>query len=170
MPLMSVLLDRVAIWLATGLGVGLVSPAPGTIGSLWGLLLVWAIDQLPGTGGQIAVILLVLVLSSLLCTRAARVLGGRSDPQEIVLDEIVALPIVFVGLGDKSPALWLTGWLLFRVFDISKPPPVRQLERLPEGWGIVADDVAAAIYALLVLRGAIWLDGLLTLGWLQAPA
>ena len=62
----------------------------------------------------------------------------------MALDEIVALPIVFLGLGEPNAAAWVAGFVLFRVMDITKPPPVKWGERLPGGWGIVADDLLAA--------------------------
>jgi phosphatidylglycerophosphatase A len=156
--------SRGAIWLATGLGIGLVAPAPGTIGGLWGLPLAWALGWLEPTWQMVAVPLLVLAAVAI-CTLAARALGGGKDPQAIVLDEIVALPIVYLGVWQRNPAIWIAGFLLFRLFDITKPPPCRQLERLPAGWGVVADDCMAAGYACLSLHAVLWLD----LSWL-APA
>jgi len=80
-------------------------------------------------------------------TLAARA-SGTKDPQFVVIDEVAGqlIALIAVPLGWKT---FLTGFILFRVFDIIKPPPVRQLERLPEGTGIVLDDVAAGIFALL---------------------
>ena len=78
--------------------------------------------------------------------RAARDLGGKKDPGSIVWDEIASFPIVFWGHAVTPWSLGL-GYLLHRVFDISKPPPTRRLERLPGGWGIMADDVMAAVFA-----------------------
>lgn len=162
------LTDRLAMWLSTGLGVGLVSPAPGTIGGLWGLPLAWLVGGLEQPASQVACIVAIGIASALLCSVAARVLGGTKDPQSIVLDEIAALPIAYLGIEERSPAIWFAGWLLFRVFDISKPPPVKLFERLPAGWGIMADDWAAAVYACLSLHALIWLDRTLELGWLAA--
>lgn len=158
--------SRGALWLATGVGVGLVSPAPGTIGGLWGLPLAWALAFMEPAGQQIAILISVLVAVGI-CSCAAQALGGSKDPQAIVLDEIVALPIVYLGVGQRSPAVWVAGFLLFRLFDISKPFPARQAERLPTGWGIVADDCVAAAYACLALHALLWLDGALDLAWLS---
>jgi phosphatidylglycerophosphatase A len=160
--------SRGAMWLATGLGVGLVTPAPGTIGGLWGLPLAWAVGHLE-PALQVTAVMALVFAAVAICTLAARALGGGKDPQAIVLDEIVALPIVFLGVWQRSPAIWIAGFLLFRVFDISKPPPCKQLERLPAGWGIVADDCVAALYACLALHGLLWLDASLGYAWL-APA
>ena len=144
------LTDRLAVWLATGFGIGLVTPAPGTVGGLWGLPLSWAIMRLPSVGWQVLATLAVGLLATNICSRAVRMIGG-DDPQEIVLDEIAALPIVYFASGLTNWRVLWVGWLLFRLFDITKPPPVRNLEKLPGGWGVIADDAAAACYACLTL-------------------
>ncbi len=147
-----------AVWVGTGLGVGLVSPAPGTIGGLWGLPLAWLVMQLGPLGVQLLVIVLIGVASVVICSVAATALGGSKDPQAIVLDEIAALPIVYIGIDNPGPAVWLAGWLLFRLFDITKPPPTRQFEKLPGGLGIMADDWIAAIEACVLLHILIAVD------------
>jgi len=144
------LADRLAVWLATGLGIGLVTPAPGTVGGLLGLPLSWAIMQLPTLGWQIVATLVVGLVATNICSRAVRMIGG-DDPQEIVLDEIAVLPIVYLASGLTNWRVLWAGWLLFRLFDITKPLPARNLEKLPGGWGVIADDAAAAIYACLAL-------------------
>ena len=159
---MNVLKDRVSLWLATGLGVGMVAAAPGTVGGLWGIAVAWAVGQLSTVVAQCVAIALLLLLGVAVCQRAAIVLGGK-DPQAIVLDEIVALPIVYLGVEKKCLAVWIGGWVLFRAFDIAKPPPVRQVERLPGAWGIMADDVVAAGYAWMVLHSLLWLSEIC--GW-----
>jgi phosphatidylglycerophosphatase A len=150
------LAGKLAVWIATGLGVGLVAPAPGTVGGLWGLPLAWALLQIPTPGGQLAAIGILGLLGVALCTRAMHALGGMKDPQAIVLDEIASVPIVFIGLSGAEPWVWVAGYGLLRLFDISKPFPCKWLERLPAGWGIMADDWMAAIYAALALRGLLW--------------
>jgi phosphatidylglycerophosphatase A len=83
-------------------------------------------------------------------TRIARA-SGIKDPQFVVIDETAGQLITLIG----APLSWktfLAGFILFRVFDILKPPPVRQLEKLPEGTGIVVDDVAAGVYGWVVLH------------------
>ncbi len=136
---------------------------PGTVGALWGLPLAWGIQHVPGWGWQAAVIAALLALGIPLCTAAARRLGGK-DPSAVVWDEISTMPIVFFLVPlDFSQVGWITlvaGFALHRLFDITKVPPARQLERLPEGLGIMADDVAAAIYARIALQGVIWILGL----------
>jgi phosphatidylglycerophosphatase A len=109
---------------------------------------------------QLAVLVVICLLGIPLCTRAARDLGGKKDPGAIVWDEIVSMPITFLLVPMTSPAVVIVGFLLNRVFDISKPPPARQLERLPDGLGIMADDLAAGVYSCGVLHL------LLALGWI----
>lgn len=150
-----------AVWLATGLGVGLVTPAPGTFGALWGLP--WAWTLLAGYGGPWAWLSVPvgILLGVPLCTRAARDLGGKKDPGAIVWDEIATVPIVFLPMllvsTLSATPLWLAiGFGLHRLFDISKPWPCRSLEKLPDGWGIMMDDVVAALYGAVVLAGLLW--------------
>jgi phosphatidylglycerophosphatase A len=76
---------------------------------------------------------------------------GKKDPQIVVIDEVIGQWIALAGAAAYSPAAWIAAFLLFRTFDIWKPWPVRQLEKLPGGTGIVMDDVMAGIYAALVL-------------------
>ena len=141
-----------ASWIATGLGLGLWLPAPGTVGAALGSLLAWGISQLPGTAWQVATILAINLAGIPLCTAAGRALGGKKDNQAIVLDEITSVPLVFLFVTPLSGWTLLAGFLLHRVFDISKPPPARQLERLPDGLGVMADDWAAGVYACVALH------------------
>lgn len=137
---------------ATFFGAGLGKPGPGTWGSVAAVLL-WA-----GYGGLLhpsqhrmllvlcGGIILSIALGVPAATRAARE-SGRKDPGFVVIDEVAGQWIALLG----SPVDWRHAGIalvLFRLFDITKPFPARQLERLPEGWGIVFDDVAAGLYAL----------------------
>lgn len=148
------------VWLASGLGLGFLPWAPGTWGSLWGLPLAWAIGMLPWPAG-LGVAGVVWLVGVPLCTAAARRLGAK-DPGAVVWDEIAAFPVVFLLIDLQRPFVELLpalagGFVLFRVFDILKPPPIRWLERLRGGWGIMADDLAAGAYACLALHGLVWL-------------
>jgi phosphatidylglycerophosphatase A len=137
---------------ATFFGVGLGSPGPGTWGSVAAVLLWGAIAWLfhPTPNGLLRVVLIGIVLSIASGVAAATIAAresGRHDPQFVVIDEVAGQWIALLG----SPADFrhgLIALILFRLFDITKPFPVRQLEKLPEGWGIVFDDVAAGLYAL----------------------
>jgi phosphatidylglycerophosphatase A len=99
----------------------------------------------------IAVLLAVGVWSASVTERYV----GRTDPGIIVIDEIVGMLLTFAFLNVGFGSL-VFGFVLFRVFDIVKPYPARACERLPGGWGVMADDVVAALYAQAVLRGGIW--------------
>ena len=132
------------VLLATGFGIGYAPFAPGTFGSLLGLPLVWGIQQLP-IWGQMAAPVVCFALGVPICGIAARRMGLK-DPGAIVLDEIAAFSVVFL-LVQISLVTAVLGFALFRLFDISKPWPVKPLEKLPGGLGIMADDFAAAVYA-----------------------
>jgi phosphatidylglycerophosphatase A len=105
---------------------------------------------------QLAIVAAICVAGIPLCTSAARRLGGRKDPGSIVFDEIASVPITFFLIPLNTPWIVVAGFLLHRLFDITKPPPARALERLPEGLGIMADDWIAGLYSNLALHGLIW--------------
>jgi phosphatidylglycerophosphatase A len=152
---MTRLLDRVALFTATGLGSGYSPVAPGTAGSIVGLLLFLPLAGRPWAV-QLAATALVTAVGALAAHRVAQ-LVARKDPGLVVVDEVAGQWITFVSLP-FTPAVAVAGFLLFRAMDILKPWPARALERLPGGIGIMADDVAAGIYAQLLLRVglAIW--------------
>ena len=211
---------RLALAIATGFGVGYIPKAPGTFGSLVGiivailthpvsLIMIVGLLFLNGAGlgidvpmfrGRSAPVLLLipslvaLVIVGLLgvwSSSRAAAYAGLTDPQHVVIDEVsgmhltLVLAIMPVGLpthllpSDEASVFglysalsllnWkylLLGFILFRVFDIWKPWPIRRLEKLPGGWGIMADDWMAGIYAAILLRVALHF-GLLTfhIGW-----
>jgi phosphatidylglycerophosphatase A len=161
---------RLAVWLATGLGVGLSFPAPGTIGGLWGVPLALAIHRLPHPYWQWGAIALLLVAAAGVCSLAASEMGAAKDPGAIVLDEIVVLPIVFLATDVLTWPMLVAGYLSFRLFDVWKPGPVGWAERLPRGWGIVADDVVAAFIALSFLHLIVHFDETWGLHWLATAA
>jgi phosphatidylglycerophosphatase A len=135
---------------ATFFGIGRLKPGPGTWGSVATVLLWAALAQfLPA---NLRVLVAVTLAAAVVCIgipAATLVARGyrKKDPQFVVIDEVAGQLTALIGapLGWKS---FLAGFILFRTFDILKPPPVRQLEVLPEGIGIVVDDVAAGLYAL----------------------
>jgi len=146
------------VCLATGLGVGRVRWASGTVGgALWGLPLAYLLGQvrLPI---RVVVIVAICAAGIPICTAACRRLGGAKDPGSIVLDEIASMPMTFFLIPMTGLQVVFAGFLLNRAFDIAKPAPARQLEHLPEGLGVMADDWAAGIYSCLVLHLLVWLD------------
>jgi len=148
---------RAPLWatlVATFFGIGRLHPGPGTWGSAAAVLL-WASAARvlpPSLRTPVAIALagLVMLIGIPAATRVARA-SATKDPQFVVIDEVAGQLITLIAV----PLAWktfLAGLILFRVFDIVKPPPVRHLERLPEGTGIVLDDVAAGIFALLAMH------------------
>ncbi len=127
--------------------------SPGTVGSLWGLPLWWAVSQAPGRPLQWGILVLLLVIGGPLCTRAARqlvalgIVASEKDPQPITYDEYTTVPVVLAFAPEATGWWWAAGFALHRAFDITKPWPCNQLERLPAGWGVMADDIAASVYA-----------------------
>lgn len=142
--------EKVGYWMSIGFGLGLIPVAPGTFGSLLGPPLVWIVQtRIPGYGIQAMIGVVLFFLGVRVCDVGARVLG-RKDPGAVVFDEIVAFFVVFAMI----PVTWrsaILGFLLFRLFDISKPWPVKRLEKLPGGWGVMVDDLMAGLYAGLCL-------------------
>ena len=151
------------LWLAQGFGIGRIPFAPGTFGSLLGVLWFAVLLSTQSIWGFVGGMVGGVIASVWICGRAEAILKQR-DPGSIVLDEICAVPICFVPcvvsewlrqakwpplelfFGATTWYLTATIFVLFRVFDILKPPPVRQSQRLPGGWGVVTDDVLAAVY------------------------
>lgn len=133
--------------LATGFGFGFSRIMPGTVGALWGIPLAWAVVQIPAIELQIAACIILCFIAIPVCERAEHQLGKGKDPGCIVADEYLTLPIVYLGLP-FTPWVILSGFVFHRIFDITKPPPIRQLQRLNGGVGIVIDDVLAALFAL----------------------
>jgi phosphatidylglycerophosphatase A len=142
-----------ATLVATFFGVGRLKPGPGTWGSV-ATVVVWAITArwIPEsslTFAATAAAALVTMVGIPAATSVARA-SGLKDPQFVVIDEVAGQLITLIGAALTWQSL-LTGLILFRAFDIVKPPPVRQLERLPEGTGIVIDDVGAGLYGLIIM-------------------
>jgi phosphatidylglycerophosphatase A len=135
--------------LATGFGSGYSPIAPGTAGSVVGLILFWPLRRL-GFAATLVATVVVFVLGVVVADAVARRLG-RKDPGLIVIDEVIGMWVSLIALP-LTPTTALAAFLLFRLMDIVKPYPARQLERLSGGLGIMADDVMAGAYANLLLR------------------
>ena len=142
-------------WLVgTFFGVGTLRPGPGTWGSTVTVLLWAGFAQYFPAQLQLPLNILLAILAIAIgipaATRVARA-SGKKDPQHVVIDEVAGQLITLVA----APLHWkpmLAGLILFRVFDMWKPVPVRNLEKLPEGTGIMMDDVAAGVYGLIVMQ------------------
>lgn len=136
-------------WLASGFGAGRAPLAPGTFGTLVGIPIALLLSLAP-LPGQVLLVLALLPFAAWVCGAAERS-SGHIDPGWIVLDEIVGFCIATLGL---APAVggYLAAFLLFRLFDILKPPPANWVDsRVRGGWGILLDDVLAGVYARAVL-------------------
>jgi phosphatidylglycerophosphatase A len=145
---------RWATMVATFFYVGRLRPAPGTWGSLATALLWWLLASHLPAQLRLPVDLVLIVIVTAIGIPAATLEArgcGMKDPSHVVIDEVAGQLITFLA----CPIVWqalLAGFILFRGFDIVKPPPIRRLEHLPEGTGIVVDDLAAGVYALIVLQ------------------
>lgn len=133
-------------WLATGFGFGLSPILPGTVGTLWGIPLFGAISglELPV---QIAACVVFTLIAVPICATAEPLIGKGKDPGCIVADEYLTLPICYLGLP-FTPWVILSGFVFHRIFDITKPTPIKQLQNIKGGVGIVIDDFLAALLAL----------------------
>ena len=160
---------KLTVFLAQGFGAGRMPFAPGTFGSVVGFLPFVVLLGLGNLWWYIAGVLVLALGAVPLCGRAEVILNQK-DPGSIVLDEIVAIPFCFlswVGLVYFKTGVWpsphyffVEHWpmsigvfIAFRFFDVLKPWPVRQSQRLPAGWGVVVDDLLAAGYVNLLIFG-----------------
>ena len=164
----------IVTFLSTGLGTGLSPFAPGTAGAALGLAGAWLLARalattapsLTAAAGLLTSGLIVGVAGVPLSARTARILAAK-DPGCIVIDEIsgqlvasAAVPLFAYPTLRIEAAAWIASFLLFRLFDVWKPGLVRRVQDLPEGWGIVVDDIAAGLLAAGCLAA-----GAALLGW-----
>jgi phosphatidylglycerophosphatase A len=146
---------RFAVFIATAGYCGYFPIAPGTVGSAAGLLVYLLVSWAGLPMLDVAAIGLTFAGGAWAATHAERFFGGI-DPGPVVIDEVLGMLVTLAFI----PAGWqamLAGFLLFRVFDVIKPFPANRLETLHGGFGIMADDAMAGVYANLGLRGLIWL-------------
>jgi len=154
-PGLRFLLSHPANWVSLGLGSGLLRPGPGT----WGTALAWAIFAALAPGGAadpataLVIVAVALIIGAWAAEHTAAMLG-ETDPSTIVVDEMVAFWLVLVMLpaGEHVFRLQAIAFVLFRFFDITKPPPIRTIDRRwKNAVGVMADDLVAAFYTLLVI-------------------
>lgn len=154
--------SRAPLWanlIATFFGAGRLRPGPGTWGSLAAVLIWLGLSRFISPTWQTPALAAMVVAATAIGIPAATATAkasGVKDPQFVVIDEVAGQWITLL----FAPVAWktlLAGFILFRGFDIVKPPPVRQLEKLPWGTGIVLDDVAAGFYALAVMQLLLYL-------------
>ena len=160
--------EEFGVWVAQGCGVGRIPWAPGTFGSIIGMLWTGVLLASGSIWVFVGLCFLGLMASVSLCTRAELSLGQK-DPASVVIDEVTAMPLCFLpwllsvlasGQAIPNVANWISVWngglclggfFLFRLFDIWKPWPIRQSQQLPAGWGVTIDDILAALYASIPL-------------------
>jgi phosphatidylglycerophosphatase A len=147
--------SRVSLAIATALGIGYVPFAPGTFGSLAGLV-AYAVVRATGMPAAELVAITVVFLAGAFAASAAETHFGHIDPGPVVVDEVLGM-LVTLALVPVSITGALVGFVLFRVFDVIKPPPCNRLEALPGGWGVMSDDLMAALYAHGCVRLLAWL-------------
>jgi phosphatidylglycerophosphatase A len=151
---------RLALFVATVAGIGYAPAAPGTVGSIAGLGMAWVL--LAQTGWPAWVLGLAAVLltpvASIACGIVERDLG-LEDPKFLVIDEVVGQWLALASIRPERPLDWLGALALFRIFDVLKPGPIRRLEKIPNGWGVVADDFAAGACGMITIALVRVLDG-----------
>lgn len=129
--------------IATTLFTGYIPIAPGTAGAALCLLILWFLPEV-----HYFVLILIALIIFVIGLKSANTLVPEwgNDPGKINIDEVAGMTVALIGLP-KTAVVWFTAFLVFRFFDILKPPPIRRLEYLPAGWGIMTDDIAAGIYS-----------------------
>ena len=140
--------EKLITFLATGFGSGLAPFAPGTMGTLVGVVICLLCLPLPWPM-RLLIVIALLALSIYVAGQAEKIYQKKDD-QRIVIDEIIGLQITMLPVVINVLNL-CAGFVLFRIFDILKPFPIGNLQKLPGGWGVVIDDVAAGIYAGVIL-------------------
>ena len=154
-PNLHFLLQHPAHFLGLGFGSGLAKRAPGTFGTLMALPLAWMTEALP-LPIQWSLITALFLIGIPICSITGKALGVV-DHGGIVWDEIVAMLLVLT-FCPLQWQWWLLAFLLFRLFDIWKPYPIRQCDaKLKNGFGVMFDDILAAIYAIICLEALVWI-------------
>jgi len=135
--------------------VGYFPKAPGTAGSVAAITMAWVLNRYFDVSAlKLALLGLILMIPGIWAADITAKSSGMKDPQIVVVDEVVGQWITLAGATTLNWKSWLIALALFRIFDMTKPTPVRQLEKLPGGFGIVMDDVMAGVYAAVLLFGA----------------
>jgi len=150
---MSTLTRTITLFISQGGFSGRFPVAPGTAGTLAGVLLYWCMKDLPPI--WYGVLLLLIILIGTWAADRTEVLLGRKDSPSIVIDEIAGYLIAMFLVPDGWKYV-AAGFFLFRIFDIIKPYPLKNFEKAPGGVGVMLDDIGAGIYTNLVLQAAVF--------------
>ena len=149
--------DKAVMFLATGGFVGHIPVAPGTFGSLLGIPLCYALAQIHLPWAIVGAVSLIVV--AIWIAQRAEAITRQKDPGKIVIDEIAGMVVTLIGIPFHLTSM-VIGFFLFRALDIIKPFPIRSLERqISGGAGVVLDDVAAGIYANILVRLVLYFFG-----------
>lgn len=132
---------------SSGLYVGYAPVAPGTVGSIWGMLIYLQLRDYPSL--YILMVVLLFVLGFSICAKAEEIFGKKDSPR-IVIDEIASMGLVYLFIR-PTWFMIILGFILFRIFDIIKPPPARKMQELPGSKGVMLDDLVAACYTIIML-------------------
>lgn len=148
--------DYIALTIATGLGLGYCPFAPGTVGTLLGIVLFFLIQgsRLSLPAGLVTAV--GLFLAGVWASQAASKIFPEKDSRKIVIDEVTGCFIFLLFIPYVKWCI-ITAFILYRLFDIWKPFPARQSEDLPGGWGIMTDDLIAGIYTIIATNIIVWL-------------
>lgn len=148
-------MTRLAVFLATAAYCGYFPIAPGTVGSAAGLVVYLLVWYSKSRSVEAALIVAVFAVGTWAATHAERFFGAI-DPGQVVIDEVLGQLVTLAFMPVTLP-IALAGFVLFRVFDVIKPYPANRLEHFHGGFGIMADDAMAGVYANVTLRIVIWL-------------
>ena len=143
---------------ATFFGCGRSPFAPGTVGSLAAILIAWPLARAGFGGAHFAVLALILLYPAIVSAGIVARDTERKDPQIVVIDEVLGQWLTLAGAVRFSLLTFALAFALFRLFDIWKPPPIRRIERIAGGAGIVLDDIMAGVYGALVLFALGWFN------------
>ncbi|MDP9053841.1 MAG: phosphatidylglycerophosphatase A [Acidobacteriota bacterium] len=148
-----------AAWtFATWFGCGFSPKAPGTVGSLAAILIAWPLSHLGFEKVHFLILSLVALYPAIWASGIVAAQSGRKDPQIVVVDEVLGQWLTLAGALRFDWITFALAFGLFRLFDIWKPAPIRLIERIPGGAGIVLDDMMAGAYAALVLFTVGWFN------------
>jgi len=151
-------------------GLGRLPVAPGTWGSIPPAVVFGLLCQFGAPGVLVSIVMALFVVAGsvvcIKCAPAAISATGKSDPGEVVADEVAGQAVTLLSVPLAMTAeftvgqIWAVagmGFLIFRILDIAKPQPIRKLEKLPQGWGILADDLLAGVFGAVILHISVWL-------------
>jgi phosphatidylglycerophosphatase A len=148
-------MTQLGLWIATVLGIGRIPFAPGTFGSIPGVLLALWLHHLGFWWAEVAAIVLTFAIGTWAAGVAERHFQ-LTDPGPVVIDEVLGMLVTLAFIPVNATGA-IVGFFVFRIFDIIKPPPARQAEKLHGGFGVMADDFLAGVWGQIVMRVLVWM-------------